>query len=144
MNRRGVFSSMVLSLAALAGLAAAPAQARDRVYWSVDVAAPGVATTVSNYRSYPPAPVVVYPSAPVVHYPPPVVYAPPPPVVYAPRPVYVHPAPVVIYRDGYRDGHRHGHGKHWHHNGYRGGHGHGHHGRGNGRWWGWGAPSCKP
>ena len=55
MNRRGVFSSMALSLAAVAALAAAPAEAeaRDRVYWSVDVAAPGVATTVGNYRPAP-------------------------------------------------------------------------------------------
>src|SRR5215510_13320301 len=102
MNRRGIFSSMAMGLAAAAAFAAAPAEARDHVFWSVDVAAPGVATSVSNYPApvaYPAPPVVVYP-APVVAYPAPVVYA-PPPVVYRPRPVFVAPAPAVVYRPWY-------------------------------------------
>jgi hypothetical protein len=115
---------MASGLAAAAAFATAPAEARDRVFWSVDVAAPGVATSVSNYPvpvAYAP-PAVVYP-APVVAYPAPVVYA-PPPVFYRPRPVVVAPAPVVVYRPWYGSGWGHGH--HGHHD---------HHG-GNGRGWG--------
>src|SRR5262245_49303768 len=96
MTRRGMFFSMATAMAAAAAFAAAPAEAREHVFWSVDVAAPGVATSVSNYPApmvYPAPPAVVYP-APVVTYPAPVVYA-PPPVVYRPRPVFVAPAPVV-------------------------------------------------
>ena len=123
MYRRGMFSSLAWGLAAAAAFAAAPAEARDRVFWSVDVAAPGVATSVSNYpapAAYYPAPSVVGYPAPVVTYPAPVIYA-PPPVVYRPRPVFLAPAPVVVYRPWY--GHRWGHG-----HGHDGWDGHGSHG----------------
>lgn len=100
-------------LVALAGSAAlaAPAAHADSVYWSLNVGAPGIVTSVSN--AYP-APPVVY-SPPPVYYPPPpalppVYFAPPPrPVVYGYGPAY---APLYV-RPGYR--YRHWERAHWRH-----------------------------
>ena len=68
---------------------AGAAQARDNVYWSLGVGAPGVAVGVGN--------------APPVVYAPPPVYVAPPPVYVQPRPVYMAPppayfAPPVVYQ----------------------------------------------
>ncbi len=85
---QGVALAGTLVLGAL-GFAGA-AQARDNVYWSLGVGAPGVALGVGN-------------APPVVYAPPPPVYVAPPPVYVPPRPVYVAPppayfAPPVVYR----------------------------------------------
>ncbi len=70
---------------------AGAAQARDNVYWSLGVGAPGVALGVGN-------------APPVVYAPPPPVYVAPPPVYVPSRPVYMAPpppayyAPPVVYR----------------------------------------------
>lgn len=77
-------------------LAAAGAQAGDKVYWAVNVDAPvqgmgRLATAVSNTRGgvYAQPGVVVYGQ-------PQVVYAPPPAVVYQPAPVMLRPQPVYV------------------------------------------------
>jgi hypothetical protein len=71
--------AILVTAAAL--LAAAGAQARDNVYWSVGIeAAPGVTLGVGNTR-----PVVVAPA----------------PIYMAPQPIYVAPQPVVVYPRGY-------------------------------------------
>ncbi len=83
------------------------AQARDNVYWSVGIGAPGVSVGVGN------APPVYVQPAPV-YVPPPVyvaprpVYVAPQPVYYAPRPVVVRPAPVYYGPRGhYKPRHKH-------------------------------------
>ena len=98
-------------LVALVGSAAlaAPAAHADSVYWSLNVGAPGVATTLSN--AYP-APPVVYSPPPVYYAPPPalprVYFAPPPrPVVYGYAPAYVPIAPGYLHRRRER--------AHWYH-----------------------------
>ncbi len=84
---QGVALAGTLVIGAL-GFAGA-AQARDNVYWSLGVGAPGVALGVGN------APPVVYAPPPVYVAPPPV-YVPPRPVYMAPPPAYY--APPVVYR----------------------------------------------
>lgn len=93
---------------------AAGAQARDQLYWSVDVAAPvayGGAVRSSWSNS---------PRVQVVEAPP--VYVQVPTPVYVERPWYPHRAgffrhrPVVIAYPGH---HHHGHHRHHHHDGWR-------------------------
>ena len=103
---QGVALAGTLVIGAL-GFAGA-AQARDNVYWSLGVGAPGVALGVGN------APPVVYAPPPVYVAPPPV-YVPPRPVYMAPPPAYY--APPVVYRPapGYYYGPRGEHGRSgWH------------------------------
>ncbi|TFY96929.1 hypothetical protein [Ramlibacter rhizophilus] len=85
-----------LAGAAIALIVAGAAQARDRVYWSVDMSpAPGVSVAVGNVRPHVvhPAPIYVQP-APVYVQPP--AYVQPSPVYVRPAPVYVRPAPVFV------------------------------------------------
>lgn len=112
-HTRSFFAIALAGVVALAALgAAAPAQARSDVVWSVGVGVPGVVIGASN-------------AAPMYYAPPPVYYA--PPAYYAPHPVYYAPPPRYY-----------GPPPHWrHHHGKRGqhrsdGHGGGHHG--GGRW----------
>ena len=68
--------------------AAATAQARNDVFWSVGVGAPGVSVGIGNAPAY-------YPPQPVYAAPQPV-YMAPQPVYVAPQPVYVRPRPVYV------------------------------------------------
>lgn len=90
--------AVVLGALGMAGAA----QARDNVYWSLGVGAPGVALGVGNAPPVvyaPPPPVYVAPPRPVYVAPPPAYFAPPPPAYFAPPPVAYRPAPV--YAPGY-------------------------------------------
>lgn len=89
MDNRSVFVAGATATLVLAALSfAGSAHARDNVYWSVGVGAPGVALNVGNggpvfVQSQP----VYVQSAPVYYQPPPV-YVRPAPVYYQPQPVY--------------------------------------------------------
>ena len=80
-NRSVVLAGATAALAVAALSFAGSAQARDDVFWSVGVGAPGVALNVGN-------------AGPVYMQPQPVYV--PAPVYYEPRPVYVRPAPVYV------------------------------------------------
>ena len=80
-------------------------QARDDVFWSVGVGAPGIAVGVSN------APPVYVQPAPVYVAPRPV-YVAPRPVYYGPPPVVYRPAPVYYGPPGH---HKHKHKGKWDH-----------------------------
>ena len=83
MVNRSVFLAGATATLAIAALVFADsAQARDNVYWSVGVGAPGVAVNVGN------AGPVYMQAAPV--------YIEPEPIYYEPRPVYVRPAPIYV------------------------------------------------
>lgn len=73
--------------------AAATAQARNDVFWSVGVGAPGVSVGIGNAPAY-------YPPQPVYAAPQPV-YVAPQPVYVAPQPVYVRPRPVYVAPPAY-------------------------------------------
>lgn len=81
-NRSVVLAGATAALAVAALSFAGSAQARDDVFWSVGVGAPGVALNVGN-------------AGPVYMQPQPV-YVQPAPVYYEPRPVFVRPAPVYV------------------------------------------------
>ncbi len=90
-NRSVVVAGAIATLAVAAMGFAGSAQARDNVYWSVGVGAPGVGVNVGN--GYQPQPVYVQPQP---------VYVQPAPVYYQPRPVFVQPqvvyeAPQPVY-----------------------------------------------
>ena len=110
-QRRSWFAALASAGVALALMASAgTAQARNDVYWSVGVGAPGLAVGVGN-------------AAPIYYAPPPPVYYAPPPVVYLPpRPVYYAPPTVYYGGHGHWRGHRHHH--HRGHDGHRGHRGH--------------------
>lgn len=73
-------ATATLAIAAL--VFADSAQARDNVYWSVGVGAPGVSLNLGN-------------AAPAYGYAQPA-YFEPEPIYYRPRPVYVRPAPIYV------------------------------------------------
>ena len=110
-NRSVVVASAIATLAVAAMGFAGSAQARDNVYWSVGVGAPGVGVNVGN--AYP-QPVYVQPQ-PVYVQPQPV-YIQPAPVYYQPRPVVVQPQVVYGEPEPVYYGRHHG----WqrHHGGY--------------------------
>jgi len=101
MVNRSVFMAGATAALALAALSfAGSAKARDDVYWSVGMGAPGVSLNVGNAGPvYMQAPPVYYQAAPVY---------------YQPRPVLVRPAPIyyqpqaVYYDRPYRSHRRHG------------------------------------
>lgn len=125
-STRQFVMATALGIAAL--LAAATAQARSDVQFSIGIHVPGA--TIYAGPGYGPPPVHVRPR-PI--YRPPPVYLPPPPVYVAPHPIYLQPAPVYVQprpiylRPPAHGPHRgpgwkHGHWKHHH------GHGPGAHG----------------
>ena len=90
MINRSVFLAGATATLALAAMSfAGSAHARDNVFWSVGMGAPGVSLNVGN------AGPVYMQSQPVYVQPEPVYYQ-PEPVYYQPRPVYVRPAPVYV------------------------------------------------
>ena len=89
--RAVLWSGATAALAVAAMGFAGSAQARDNVYWSVDVGSPGVSVGATNAR-----PVYVQP-APIYMQPAPI-YMQPAPVFIQQRPVYVQPAPVYYSR----------------------------------------------
>ena len=105
MVNRSVFMAGATAALALAALSfAGSAQARDNVFWSVGLGAPGVSLNVGNAGP-------VYMQAQPVYQP---VYVEPAPVYYyQPRPVFVRPAPIyvqpqaVYYDRPYRSHRRH-------------------------------------
>ena len=83
MPSRSVFLAGATATVAMVALVFADsAQARDNVYWSVDVGAPDVSLNVGN-------------AAPAYGYAQPV-YFEPEPIYYQSRPVYVRPAPIYV------------------------------------------------
>ena len=101
MPSRSVFLAGATATLAIAAMVFADsAQARDNVYWSVGVGAPGVSLNVDN-------------AGPVYGQVQPV-YFEPEPIYYQPRPVYVRPAPIyyqplpVYYGRPYGWNQRHG------------------------------------
>lgn len=102
MTRIVLVGAAALGLLGMAGTA----QARNDVYWSVGVGAPGVAIGVGN------APPMVY-TPPIYVRPRPVYVAPPPAYYYQPAPVYYGPPVVVRPGRGYYRGQRHW--RRWHH-----------------------------
>ena len=99
MVNRSVFMAGATAALALAAMSfSGSAQARDNVFWSVGVGAPGVSVNVGNGGLF------MQPQA---------VYVEPAPVYYQPRPVYVRPAPIyvqpqaVYYDRPYRSHRRH-------------------------------------
>ncbi|NDP40259.1 MAG: hypothetical protein GZ093_16185 [Rhodoferax sp.] len=83
MANRSVFLAGATATLAIAALTfTGSAKARDNVYWSVGVGAPGVSLSVGN-------------AGPVYGYAQPV-YFEPEPIYYQPRPVYVRPAPIYV------------------------------------------------
>ena len=102
MDNRSVFMAGATAVLALAALSfAGSAQARDNVFWSVDVGAPGVSLNVGN-------------AGPVYMQAQPVYVEPAPVYYYQQRPVFVRPAPfylqpqAVYYDHPYRSHRRHG------------------------------------
>lgn len=97
---------------------AGTAQARDNVYWSVGVGAPGALVNVGNALPVYSQPQVIYNSPPVVYTQPQVVYTQPAPVYVQPRPYYygqpqvVYTQPQVVY--GHPGKHHGWHKKHKH------------------------------
>lgn len=89
-SQRWVRAAAVATLGAAALVAAGAAQARSDVFWSIDLASPGVQVGLSNS-----GPQVYVQPVPVYAQPAPVVYVQPAPVYYRPAPVYYQPAPVV-------------------------------------------------
>ena len=88
---------------------AAPAQARDNVYWSIGIGSPSVDVNVANAF-----PVYIQPSP--VYVTPRPVYVQPPPVYVQPWPSYYYreSPPVVYFRPGDHEHWRRGRGR-WHH-----------------------------
>ena len=127
---RRIVTGGLIAVAGLLG-AAGVAQARNDVYWSLGVGAPGVSVGVGNAPVYvapqpvyvQPGPVYVQPEPYYVRprpvYGPPAYYAPPPRVVYRPAPGYYYGPSRGYYRNDY----------------YRHGRGDRHHGRGHHRGW---------
>lgn len=99
-NRSVVVAGATAALAVAALGFAGSAQARDNVFWSVGMGAPGVSVNVGNAGP-------VYMQAQPV-------YVQPEPIYYQPRPVFVRPAPVyvqaqpVYYERSYGWNRRHG------------------------------------
>lgn len=81
-NRSVFLAGATATLAIAALVFADSAHARDNVYWSVGVGAPGVSLNVGN------AGPVYMPAQPV--------YFEPEPIYYRPSPVYVRPAPIYV------------------------------------------------
>lgn len=88
-NRSVVLAGATAALAVAALSFAGSAQARDDVFWSVGVGAPGVSLNVGNA-----GPVYMQPQPVYIEQQP--VYVQPAPVYYQPRPVFVRPAPVYV------------------------------------------------
>ena len=85
MVNRSVFLAGATATLALAAIGfAAPAHAKDNVFWSVGMGAPGVALSVGNAGP-------VYMQAQPV-------YVQPEPIYYQPRPAFVRTAPVYVQR----------------------------------------------
>lgn len=81
-NRSVVVAGATAVLAVAALSFAGSAQARDDVFWSVGMGAPGVSLNVGNA-----GPVYIQAQP---------VYVQPEPIYYQPRPVFVRPAPVYV------------------------------------------------
>src|SRR5450830_840338 len=88
-------ATVALALAAMSF--AGSARARDNVFWSVGVGAPGVSLNVGNAGVYMQAQPVYVQPAPVYYQPSPL-YVSPEPVYYQPSPVYYQPQPVYYGR----------------------------------------------
>jgi len=99
MVNRSVFLTGATAALALAAMSfAGSAQARDDVFWSVGVGAPGVSLNMSN------AGPVFMQAQPV--------YFQPAPIYYQPRPVLVRPVPIYLQRQPLYYGHPHGWSRH--------------------------------
>lgn len=102
-RRCGLIAGTAATLAVAAMGFAGAAQARDNVYWSAGVGAPGALVNVGNALP-------VYTQPRVIYTPPTVVYTQPAPVYYQPAPLYVQPRPyygqpqVVYVQPGHHYG----------------------------------------
>lgn len=81
-SRSAFLAGATATLALAALVFADSAQARDNVYWSVGLGAPGVSLNIGNAGA-------AYGYAQPVYYE-------PEPIYYQPRPVYVRPAPIYV------------------------------------------------